>query len=255
MMNFVSIRTYLKSAGIFLIGCMFCAISSNGQSFNGQNMTNRNIATDDDTLASAHNISGSHRDNRVKGWYISGEINLGSSNATNSDHTYSTSGNLYIGANILATKMFNQHIGIQFGLGDVASEYNVKNSAASYYPLTSDVFTQGILTIPVRVLFFSNSKKRAGLYINAGLDISVVWLATDQENDNLTSYYSPVNVIPSIACGVEFRNRRATRVWMFGPFYKTTLSNFYSGNSDTWMNSGNTGKLNSFGLSMAYLRR
>jgi hypothetical protein len=185
---------------------------------------------------------------RIHGWYFGIEvIPIGISNATSKDPTYSTAGNSYSSVNLLATKMFNEHIGIQFGLGSETYSYIANFNALSSYPYANDVFSLSCLTIPVRAVYFSNSKRRAGLFINAGFDVSFLVLAKDEENYDHTSYYNSVLISPYVSSGVAFRNRYARTVWMFGLYYKTTLSNFYASGS------GNNGVLNSTGLSVTYL--
>ena len=187
---------------------------------------------------------GSPRSEGLNGWYFGAIISLGVSNATSTDPTYSTSGAGYTAATLLATKMFTTHLGIQFGLGSESYNYNIADISGNY-PGATDVLSLSCFSIPARVIYFSNSKHRAGFYAIAGLDLSFVALAKDSENDDFGSYYKSALVSPYLNCGVAFRNRYGNRVWMFGPFYKTTMSNFYS------LKSGNDGLLHSVGFSIA----
>ena len=176
--------------------------------------------------------------------------------ATSTDNTYSTSTGGYSGINLLATKMFSQHLGIQFGLGGDSYNYGINNNDNSPYANSSDVFSTSYLIVPVRALYFSNSKKKVGFYATAGLDFGILEGATDQEGDDLSSYFNPIVFSTYVSCGVELRNASARGIWMFGPFYKTTLSNFYSGNGgNTWMNDGNNGNLSSVGISITYMSK
>lgn len=184
---------------------------------------------------------------RLHGWYFGLGIPLGISNATNNDPTYSTTGSSYSGIHLQATKMFNEHIGIQFGLGTETYAYEADYNYTSPYSYSYDVFSLSCFTIPVRALYISNSKHRAGLYAAAGFDLTFLVLAKDQEDENITSYYNTVQISPYISSGVAFRNKFARGVWMFGLYYKTTLSNCYS------TASGNNGTLNSAGLAVGYM--
>src|SRR5579872_3878246 len=81
---------------------------------------NRNPGKSSENDRKPYNSSGqgyrkrSGRDARLSGWYFGAGLSFGISNATNTDPTYTTAGSRYSGLTIAATKMFNQHIGIQF---------------------------------------------------------------------------------------------------------------------------------------------
>ena len=184
---------------------------------------------------------------QLHGWYFGIGLPLGISNAGNRDPTYSTTGNSYSEINLLATKMFNQHIGIQFGLGSETYSYVANYNLTSSYSYATNVFSLSCFTIPVRAVYISNSKRRAGLYAMAGIDISFLVDAKDQDNYDYKSYYNSVLVSPYVSSGVAFRNKPGRTVWMFGLYYKTTLSNCYSNLS------GNNGLLSSAGLSASYM--
>ena len=191
----------------------------------------------------------SEKNNKVKGWYFGVNLALGISNASSKDVTISTSAGGYSAENILATKMFNQHVGIQFGLGAESYAYNVAFTDYSQYAGQTDIFSISCITIPVKVLYFSNSKKKIGFYTVAGFDFSFVGGARDQEQDDLSNYYNSTIISPYISCGVDIRNRSARGIWMFGPYYKTALTNCYSNKS------GDNGALSSFGLSITYMAK
>ena len=193
----------------------------------------------------------------LHGWYFGASLGLGDGNATSTDPSYNLSSGGYAGINFLATKMFNQHVGIQFGLGDESYSYNVDFYNGGSYS-GSDMFTLTCLTIPARVVYFSNSKKRAGFYAMAGFDLSFLGNAKEANYENdITSYYSSVIFSPYISCGVEFRSKYARSAWMFGPYYKTSVNNCYSGNSDNAgvLNPDNNGTLYSVGLSIVYMTK
>jgi len=198
----------------------------------------------------------SDRNSRVSGWYFGAGVGLGASNATSNDPTYTTSGSVYSGLTIAATKMFNQHIGIQFGLTSETYSYDVNllDGYTTQYGYASDNFSVNCFTLPVRVLYLSNSKKRVGLYASAGVDLSLRLTARDQEGDDISSAYNSAYISPYISCGVEFRNKSARTVWMFGPYYKTTIGNVYS-NSDVLTGYTNNGLLSSAGLSITFMHK
>lgn len=189
------------------------------------------------------------KDARINGWYFGLGLPIGNSMATNKDPNYTTASESYNALTILATKMFNQHIGVQVGLGVETYSYVENYSPTSPYTYANDLITLGTLLVPIRAVYFSNSKKRAGLYVMAGVDLSLLADARDEEQDDLKSNYNSLIVSPFASAGVEFRTRNAHGVWMFGPFYKSTMSNFYS------TGSGNTGMLSSVGLSVEYLMK
>ena len=190
----------------------------------------------------------------LNAWYFGVNIDLGVSNVSTSDPTYSSSANTYSAVNFLATYMFNPHVGIQFGLGDEVYNYDVDYNANSGNP-GSYTYSLTYFTIPVRAVYFSNSKESVGFYAMAGLDFSVLGVARDNFQNNLSTYYSPSLVSPFISCGVEFRNRNDRVVWMIGPFYRTSLNNIYSADATNYLTAGNSGTINSVGISLSTMRK
>lgn len=75
---------------------------------------------------------------KVHGWYFGVALAEGGSNITNNDPTYSTGGGSYSGLNILATKMFTPHLGIQFGIGGDGYTYGVNYNATSIFAYQND---------------------------------------------------------------------------------------------------------------------
>ena len=129
----------------------------------------------------------------------------------------------------------------------------MNNNATSPDPYPSEVFSQSYLTIPVRVLYLSNSRKRWGAYATGGFDFSILAGASDQEGDDLSSYYASTLISPYVSVGVDYHNASARGIWMLGPYFKTTLSNAYSGQTgNTWMNPGNNGNFSSVGVTLVY---
>jgi hypothetical protein len=199
----------------------------------------------------------SDKNARLKGWYFGADLNLGVGWAGNTDASYSTSAETGSGFDILATKMFNPHVGLQFGIGEDRYNYGVNfGPASSYYP-SSDLFNADYFSLPVRVVYFSNSKKPVGFYGIAGVNLSLLAIATDNENDDLSGYYKSTLITPYVSAGVAVRTRYARAVWMFGLFYRTSAGNFYSGNSDSGglLSPGNSGTINSFGFTVNYMKK
>jgi len=195
----------------------------------------------------------SEKNAKLGGWYFGMGMPIGISNATSSDPTYTTAGGVYNGLDLFAAKMFNQHFGVMFGLGAEAYSYNINLNGSSNNPY--DGFSLACLTVPVRAIYISNSKSKAGLYVMAGLDLSLLLVAKDEEGDDLKAYYNSVLLSPYLGSGVAIRTRNARAVWMFGLYYKTTVSNCYSGKSDNGnlYAPGNTGLLNSAGISVEFM--
>ena len=193
-----------------------------------------------------------------RGWYFGAGVTYGVTNIGNQDPAYTISAGLAIGLDLLATKMFNQHIGIQMGLAENICTYFI-NPGGGYGIVPGDGFTVKYVSVPVRVLYLSNSKKRVGVYVSAGADFSILASATDQERDNLSGYYSQAQIMPYLSCGVDLRSRNGHGVWLLGPYYETTVSNFYSGNTgnsgNNWITTGNTGNLHAIGISAVYMMR
>ena len=195
----------------------------------------------------------------VKGWYFGVDLGFGIGSITSNDPTYTTSSGSYSNINILATKMFNQHLGIEFGIGGEGFSTGINYNSNSQAPFYNDNFTQSYITIPVRVLYFSNSKSKIGFYAKAGCDFAILDGAGDAEGDDLSSYYRPVMVTGNVSCGVDFRNNSSRGIWMLGPFFSTSITNAYSGNAyegyNAVMNSGNSGGFTSVGLSISYMAK
>lgn len=190
------------------------------------------------------------RNVRLRSGFFLGEfLAIGGSNTTHSDMSYSTYSDLYAGLNYSATWMFSEHIGIQSGFG--LEIYSYKFSDDRW----SDVFSLRCFTLPVRAIYFSNSKKSVGLYATGGGDISFRHLAVNSRNYLLTSYYSSVFVSPNISSGFALKFRNGRIVLMFGLYYKTSLINCYSGNTDDngWLKAGNTGAIHSAGLASSVM--
>jgi len=189
------------------------------------------------------------------GWYFGVEGSFGSGNASTADGTYTTTANGYSGFNVLATKMFNPHWGIQFGIGDEQYNYDVTFNSNSIYS-GHDNFTISSFRIPVRAVYLSNTRERVGFYAIGGLDFDFNAFATDNENENISSYYSGAMINTYISAGVNFRTRRNRINWMIGPFYKTSLTNCYSGSSgNIGLPTGNSGTLQSAGLSISFISK
>jgi hypothetical protein len=184
---------------------------------------------------------------RIREWYFSVGAPLGASYATIDDPSIGTQSDFYGAFNLLATQMFGDHFGAQLGLGFEYYDYMVQFTRQYVTPSGYDNLSLGCITVPARVLYFSNSKSRAGLFVNAGFDFSFLASAKDVENTNQKAAYRSAFISPYVSTGVAFRNRSAGSVWMIGLFYKTTMFNFYS------RASGNTGQLMSGGISFSYM--
>lgn len=210
-------------------------------------------------LSGVTRMEGNVTDNgKVNGWYFGITASGGPGTVTSKDPTYTIGTATSAGGMILATGMLNKHFGIQFGFGADFCAYKVNYNNNSILYGSNDRFTQRYATLPVRLLYLSNSKRRVGFYAAAGVDVSIFIYATDVEHDFLSSYYNNVLLSPYGSCGVVLRNRNASTIYMLGPFYKTTTNNIYSQQHISWnheilMGNGNTGNLTAMGLTLSVM--
>ena len=186
----------------------------------------------------------------VHGWYFGANLSIGASNASSQDPSYSVGGLVYAGDGLFAVKMFNPHLGLQFGFLSEDFTYRVGFFAGG---VDEDIFTITTITVPLRLVYLSNDKKKIGIYGMAGFDFSVVSSAKDQDGNSLTDYVRSTLISPYLSAGLEFRTRRASTVFFVGPYFKTNLGNFYTGNYNTSIGlaAGNKGNLSSFGLTLS----
>ena len=193
----------------------------------------------------------------VSGWYYGLTASYGTGTVTNNDHTYTTGTYTTGGGKILVTGMIFQHLGIQFGLGADLSAYKVNYINKSTLYSTNDIFTQHYVTVPVRLLYLSNSRRRFGFYAAAGIDLSIFVDATDNEHDLLASYYNNAILCPYGSLGIVLRNRNASSIWMLGPYYKYSMNNIYSQKhileNDIYMGPGNTGTFATMGVTLSFI--
>ena len=193
----------------------------------------------------------------VSGWYYGLTGSYGVGTVTNNDKTYTTGAYTTGGGKILATGMIFQHLGIQFGLGADYASYKVNYINKSTLYSTNDIFVQRYVTLPVRLLYLSNSRRRIGFYAVAGMDFSIFVDATDNEHDLLASYYNNAIVCPYGSLGIVLRNRNASSIWMLGPYYKTTMNNIYSQKhileNHIYMSTGNTGNVTTMGVTLSFI--
>ena len=195
----------------------------------------------------------------VHGWYFGLNAYGGVGTVTNlNDPTYTVGNTYYGGFSFLATGMIGQHFGIQFGGGADRYSYNVKYYNPSMFAGSSDLFMQRYITIPVRGIYLSNSRRRTGFFATAGMDFSFVAYATDNFSDFMTSYYNNVLLSSYGSCGVIFRNTNARGIWMLGPFIKYSMNNIYSGESlhyegSPFVSGGNVGNFTTVGLTLSFM--
>ena len=196
---------------------------------------------------------------KVRGIYVAAALAGGLGTVTNQDQSYSVSTTIWGSVNFLATPMISQHFGIQFGIGGESYGYHVNyNAENNYFSGQSNTYVQRYLNVPVRLLYLSNSRRRLGFYVNAGIDLSILANATDDQNVLILGYYRDVLVSPYGSCGAVFRNEKASCIWMLGPFYKTTLNNIYSGqainyDAKPFMGSGNVGNFTTIGVTLSFM--
>ena len=196
---------------------------------------------------------------KVRGLYIAAALSGGGGVVTSNDPTYSVGGVVNGGINFFATPMLNQHFGIQFGIGGEGYGYRVNyNSENIYFAGQSNTYAQRYFDLPVRVLYLSNSRGKWGFYANAGIDVSILANATDDQNVIIGAYYRDIIVSPYGSCGVALRNEKASCIWMLGPYYKTSLTNIYSGegvkyDAKPFMGTGNVGNFTTMGLTLTFM--
>jgi hypothetical protein len=136
--------------------------------------------------------------------------------------------------------------------------YKVNFNNRSILAGTNDIYNQRYATVPVRLLYLSNSKRRVGFYAAGGIDFSIFISANDLENDFLSSYYNNILVSSYISCGVVLRSRNATDIWMLGPFYTNSINNMYSQQRIVWKDevllaTGNNGNFTTMGLTLSFI--
>ncbi len=188
------------------------------------------------------------------GWYFGVNLDLGGSNIVSSDPAYITHAKFFAAENFLATCMFDQHFGIEFGIGDQGYNYSIDFNNYLGNPGTS-TFNLSYFTIPVRAVYYSNTKEPVGFYAIAGIDFSILSDARDAAQESLTTFFSPTMISPYISCGVEFRTRHDRVVWQLGPYYKTSVGNIYTYDAVGLLTSGSSGTINSFGISLSTMRK
>jgi len=194
----------------------------------------------------------------VHGWYFGATASGGVGTVTSNDPTYTVGATTTAGCKILATGTLGEHLGIQFGMGVDFSGYSVNYINNSIFAGTSDIFAQRYVTMPLRLLYLSNSRRRLGFYANAGMDFSILVSATDNEGDFLSSYYNNLLISEYASCGIVFRNSNARGIWMLGPFFKTSVNNIYSKEHIVWegepfMSTGNTGNFTTIGVTLTFM--
>jgi len=195
-----------------------------------------------------------HKKAAFAGWYFGVDLGFGLSNASSQDETYTTSAGGFTSGNFLATRMFDPHFGIQFGLGSETYNYNVDfNGNSGYYG--SDYFSLSCFKIPVRLIYLSSTPEHVGFYAMAGFDLSFIAFAQDHEQDNITSYYNTTLISPYLSCGVRFTTRRSRISWLIGPFYKASINNIYASNPGSTGFSSNSGSLSSGGISIGFMSK
>jgi len=197
----------------------------------------------------------------VHGCYFGAMASGGVGTVTTMDHSSYTIGagsTVVAGGALMVTPMITQHLGIQVGIGGDYYSYHVNYTAESIFYGVSNLYALRYLTFPIRCLYLSNSRRRVGFYASGGMDFSILEYATDNEQDFLLAYYRNVLISPYASCGVVLRNNNARGIWMLGPFFKSSLTNVYSGRAvryegSPFMGPDNYGNFISYGVTLSFM--
>jgi len=187
------------------------------------------------------------KDPRAHGWYFGVGLGLGISVVSSTDPSYSVGGSNHRSAVFFATKMLGRHWGLQFGLG--ADYFSYVMNFGGYSSSDERVWINSF-TIPARVIYLSNTKRKTGFYAMAGLDASVVTSAKNSNSEDVSGYYKSSFIAPYLSAGVNIRTRHGASVLFAGPYLTFSSGNFYSGNYDAnlGLSPDNHGSLSAFGL-------